>query len=209
MANLSSFYTSSPLATANSVAGMTANNANYLGGSAANTYAPKASPTFTGTVTTANLSASGTTTIAGTTTFTGNTNVSETIITRNAIEKANVASTAMTGTVNIDLIGNNVIYFTANASANWTFNFRANSTVAANTYLANNETTTLAILVTQGATAYYPNSHTIDGSAVTPKWQGGTAPTGGNASGIDIYTYTVVKTGAATYTLLAAQTQYK
>lgn len=141
-------------------------------------------------------------------TFTGNTTISETGIVRNTIEKTTVAATAMTGTVNVDLVGNTVQYFTANASANWTFNFRANSSVAANTFLSNGDSTSVVLLVTNGGTAYYPNSHTVDSSAVTPKWQGGTAPTGGNASGVDAYTYTIVKTGNATYTVFASQTQF-
>lgn len=75
MANLSSFYTTSPLVTANVVSTLTANNATfaygkaenalsvnnavYLGGLAANTYAPLASPTFTGTATANNLNVAG------------------------------------------------------------------------------------------------------------------------------------------------------
>ena len=68
---------------------------------------------------------------------------------------------------------------------------------------------TLAFLVTQGATAYYNNALTIDGTSVTPKYQGGTAWTAGNASGIDTYVYTVIKTGSAAFTVLASQTQFK
>jgi hypothetical protein len=68
---------------------------------------------------------------------------------------------------------------------------------------------TVAFAVTQGATAYYPTAFQIDGSAVTPKWQGGSAPAGGNASGIDAYMYTIIKTAATpTYTVLASQTQF-
>ena len=67
---------------------------------------------------------------------------------------------------------------------------------------------TAVFLVTQGATPYYNNAVTIDSNSVTPKWQGGTAPTSGNASGIDGYMYTIIKTGSATYTVLASQTKY-
>ena len=45
-------------------------------------------------------------------------------------------------------------------------------------------------------------------SSVTPKWQGGTAPTSGNASSIDSYTYVLIKTGSAAFTVLAAQTKF-
>jgi hypothetical protein len=75
--------------------------------------------------------------------------------------------------------------------------------------MATGESITVVFLVTQGATAYYNNAVTIDGSSVTPKYQGGTAPTSGNASSIDAYSYTIIKTASATFTVLEAQTQFK
>jgi len=66
----------------------------------------------------------------------------------------------------------------------------------------------IAFLVTQGATPYYNSAVTVDGVSVTPNWQGGSAPTAGNASGIDVYTYNVIKTASATYTVLASLTQF-
>jgi len=63
-------------------------------------------------------------------------------------------------------------------------------------------------MATQGSTAYYQTGFQIDGSSVTPKWQGGSAPSAGNINGIDIYTYTIVKTGSAAYTVLASLTQF-
>jgi hypothetical protein len=67
---------------------------------------------------------------------------------------------------------------------------------------------TVVFLVTNGGTAYYNNTFQIDGSGVTPEWQGGSAPSGGNTNSIDAYTYSIIKTGSATFTALAAQTQY-
>jgi hypothetical protein len=124
-------------------------------------------------------------------------------------EVATVSATAATGTINFDVITQSVLYYTTNASANWTVNFRGNSTTSLNTMMATGQSVTVAFLVTQGATAYYNNAVTVDGTSVTPKWQGGTAPTAGNASGVDIYTYTIVKTGSAAYTIFASQTQFK
>ena len=74
--------------------------------------------------------------------------------------------------------------------------------------MATGEAITVTFLVTQGSTAYYNSAVQVDGSSVTPKWQGGTAPTAGNASSIDAYTYTIIKTGSATFTVLAAQTKF-
>jgi hypothetical protein len=127
----------------------------------------------------------------------------------NAGEVATVSATAATGTINYDMGTQAVIYYTSNASANWTVNFRWSSTVSANTALATGQSITVAFLVTQGATAFYNNAITVDGTSVTPKYQGGTAWSAGNASGVDVYTYTIVKTGSAAFTIFASQTQFK
>ena len=70
------------------------------------------------------------------------------------------------------------------------------------------ESVTAAFLVTQGGTAYYNNAVTIDGSSITPEWQGGSAPTGGNTNSVDVYQYTIIKTGDASFTAFASQTQF-
>jgi hypothetical protein len=74
--------------------------------------------------------------------------------------------------------------------------------------MANDESMTVAILMQQGSTAYYLNAYQVDGSSVTPKWSGGSAPTGGNASSIDAYSFTIIKTADATFTVLASVTQF-
>jgi hypothetical protein len=127
----------------------------------------------------------------------------------NALELVTVSATAATGTINYDVTTQSVLYYTTDASANWTVNFRASSGTSLDTAMATGEAITVVFLVTQGATAYYNNAVTIDGSSVTPKYQGGTAWTAGNASSIDAYSYTIVKTGSAAFTVLAAQTQFK
>ena len=141
-------------------------------------------------------------------TFTGATaSLASTFI--NATETATVSATAATGTINYDVTTQSVLYYTTSASANWTVNFRGNGTTSLNTLMATGDALTLVFLVSQGATAYYNNAVTIDGSSVTPKYQGGTAWSSGNASGIDAYSYTIVKTGSAAFTVFAAQTQFK
>lgn len=126
----------------------------------------------------------------------------------NALETVTVSATAATGTINYDVTTQSVLYYTTNASANWTVNFRASSGTSLDTAMATGESVTVAFLVTQGATAYYNNAVQVDGASVTPKWQGGAAPILGNASSIDAYTYTIIKTGAAAFTVLASQTRF-
>lgn len=119
-------------------------------------------------------------------------------------EIVTVSATAATGTVNFDFITQGILYYTTNASANFTLNFRGNSGTTLNSIMAVGDSISGVFLNTNGATAYYPTVFQIDGSAVTPKWSGGTAPTAGNASAIDSYSFTIIKTAVTpTYTVLA------
>lgn len=146
--------------------------------------------------------------VAGTAYFPGTTSSVGALFTDIA-EVTTVSATAATGTINYDVTTQSVLYYTTAATANWTLNIRGNSTTSLNSLMATNQTLTIAFLVTTGATAYYSNALTIDGTSVTPKYQGGTAWTSGNTSSIDVYTYTIIKTASATYTVLASQTQFK
>lgn len=148
------------------------------------------------------------TSFTATQTFTGSTSVISSKFV-NALEGITVSATAATGTINYDVTTQSVLYYTTNASANWTVNFRASSGTSLNTAMATGEAITVVFLVTQGSTAYYNNAVQVDGSSVTPKYQGGTAWTAGNVSSIDAYSYTIVKTGSATFTVFAAQVQFK
>jgi len=123
-------------------------------------------------------------------------------------EKVNVSATAATGTINFDVIDGAVQYFTTDASGNYTLNIRGNSSVSLNDIMDIGESMTIAHLVTQGGTAYYNNAVQVDGSSVTPEWQGGDAPTEGNASSVDTYVYTAIKTANAAFTVFASQTQF-
>jgi hypothetical protein len=128
--------------------------------------------------------------------------------TSNILEVATVSATAATGTINYDVTTQSVLYYTSNASGNFTVNFRGSSGTSLNTIMATGESLSVTFLVTNASTAYYNSAVQVDGSSVTPKWQGGTAPTSGNASSIDSYTYVIIKTGSAAFTVLAAQTKF-
>lgn len=120
-------------------------------------------------------------------------------------ERWTVSATATTGTVNFDALTQGVLYYTTNASGNWTLNVRGDGSDTLNSILATGDALTVAFLVTQGGTAYYQTAFQVDGSSVTPKWSGGTAPSAGNTSGIDAYSFTIIKTAATpTYTVLGA-----
>ena len=123
-------------------------------------------------------------------------------------EKVTTEATAATGTVNYDVLTQAVWNFTTDASANWTLNVRGDGSNSLDSIMDTGESITIAHIVSQGGTAYYNNAFEIDGSSVTPEWQGGAAPDAGNANSLDTYTYTIIKTADATFTVLASQTQF-
>lgn len=147
-------------------------------------------------------------TFTGLQTFAGTSSNAD-LKTSNILETATVSATAATGTINYDITTQSVLYYTSNASANWTVNFRGSSGTSLDTIMATGESLSVSFLVTQGSTAYYNSSVQVDGttSGVTTKWQG-SAPTSGNASSIDVYNYVIIKTGSATFTVLASQTKF-
>jgi hypothetical protein len=140
-------------------------------------------------------------------TFAGSASVAS-MKTSNIAEVDTIAATAATGTIDYDVTTQSVLFYTTDASGNWTLNLRGSSGTSLDTLMTTGESLSVTFLVTQGATAYYNSAVTIDGSSVTPKWQGGTAPTSGNTSSVDCYTYVIQKTGSATYVVLASQTQF-
>ncbi len=148
-------------------------------------------------------------TFTATQTFSGSSSATA-IVLNDAAEVATVSATAATGTIAYDITTQSVLYYTSNASANWTVNFRGSSGTSLNTLMSTGQSMTVAFLVTQGSTAYYNSAVQVDGttSGVTTRWLGG-APTAGNASGIDSIRYLIIKTASATFTILASVTQFK
>lgn len=119
-------------------------------------------------------------------------------------ERLTISATAATGTINFDALTQGILYYTTNASANWTLNVRGNSGTTLASALAIGDSITISFLVAQGSTAYRHTALTIDGNAQTVLWSGGTAPSAGNASSTDAYSFTIIKTASATFTVLGA-----
>jgi len=155
-----------------------------------------------------------TVTASSTTTFTNKTLTSPVIsagtladaIIKGVNEDVNVVASAATGTINFDITTASIWYYTSNATANHTLNFRYSSGTSLNTFMATGDSLTVVWLNTNGATPYYPSAITIDGNAVTPKVPA--AITAGNASSIDAYSFTIIKTASATFTVLETQTKF-
>ena len=166
----------------------------YMGGTAQNYLAGNTSIGTT-TTTAAQLTVAGSASIAA-------------LKVPNIKEVVTVSATAATGTINYDITTQSVLYYTTAATANWTVNFRGSSGTSLDTLMATGESMSATFMVTTGATAYYNSAVTIDGVSVTPKWADGTAPTSGNANSVETYTYVIIKTGAATYTVLASKSKF-
>lgn len=123
-------------------------------------------------------------------------------------ETTNIQADATSGTENLNVLSGSHMYHTSNAAGNFTLNVRGNGSTTLNSLLTTGETSTVVFSVTQGATPYYMTALTIDGNAQTVKWQGGTAPTAGNASSIDSYSFAITKTADATFMVLGSLTKF-
>jgi hypothetical protein len=123
-------------------------------------------------------------------------------------ELALISGTAATGAINIDTMVAAVNIRTANATGNWTINVRGNGSNTLDSLMATGEQISVVFESPNGAVAYYPTAFSVDGSAVVPKWLGGTAPSSGNTNSTDVYVYTIRKTGAATFTCIASQSKF-
>ena len=123
-------------------------------------------------------------------------------------EKVTVTAVASTGTINYDFLTQAVLYHTTVATGQFTINLRGSSSTSLTNMLSVGESVTGAFLNTN--TTFYVSTITIDGSStnVTLEYQGGSAPSSGNA-GIDVYSFTAIKTSTTpAYTILASQTQF-
>ena len=125
------------------------------------------------------------------------------------LETANIFATPISGNVNIDIGNNTSYFFSANVAGNVTFNLRGTTTVSFDTTVAIGKTASVAIALQQGSTKYKANLY-IDGVLQTPYWLGNSAPgyATSQQQSIDVYTYTVFKTAATTYSILAANSNF-
>jgi hypothetical protein len=128
-------------------------------------------------------------------------------IVQQLFENVNLSSTALTGTIDLDILSGTLFYYTANAGADWTFNVRGNASTSLNAILPVGKSVTVTVLSTQ-STARLASTFKVDGSTISPKWQGGTAPSSGFASAVNTYVYTIIKTADATFTVFASITKF-
>jgi trimeric autotransporter adhesin len=156
-------------------------------------------------VSSTNLSVSNVTVTSGTI---ANVTINDVVLLNNNRELVTVQASAAASTVDFNVLTSQVLFYTANATADWTLNVRGDGSTALNDIMEDNQSVTITFFATQGSTGYYANVFTIDSSSVTPLWQGGSAPSAGNADSVDVYVLNITKTASATYTILGSQTQF-
>jgi hypothetical protein len=123
-------------------------------------------------------------------------------------ETISLSAVAATGAININTIDSAVNIRTVNATGNWTINVRGDGSTTLDSLMTAGSQISIVFETPNGATAYYPTAFSVDGSAVTPKWLGGTAPSAGSINATDVYVYTIRKTGAATFTAIASASKF-
>lgn len=165
----------------------------------------------TGTVPSANLVTDGAQpSITSLGTLTGLT-VTGTSYIQQAKEKTVISATIPASTTNFDVLSGAINYYTTSMNANITLNVRGNSTTTFNSITSIGDSVTIALVTTSGATAYIPSTFRIDSVTITPKWSGNIAPLPSllQTSGVNSYTYTIIKTAVSTYTVLGSYSGYK
>ncbi len=123
-------------------------------------------------------------------------------------EQVNIQPTAAASTVQFNVSNQATLYYTLAATSNWTLNLQSSETESLNSILNTGESVTVTFLNTNGATGYKATALTIDGVSVLPKFLAGNLTVSGSPNCIEAWTYTVIKTGSAAYTVLANITRF-
>ena len=124
-------------------------------------------------------------------------------------EKFNVVASGAAGALDIDSSTAAAWFYSQDATANFTLNFRSSSTETLNSILPVGSAVTLSVFIKNGATPYYPTAFSVDGTSVTPIWQVSAVPLAGDANSVNVYTFTILKTAATpTYTVFASQSRF-
>jgi len=175
--------------TANAVAGANVSGqvANAL---ISGTVYTNAQPNITSVGTLTSLSVTGTTSI------------------QQAIEKMTTVGTGATGTITYNLLNQSILFYTANASGNFSLNYVGNGSTSLNSVMNSNQSMTSTFINTNGLTGYYLTDIQIDGYSRTVNWVAPTAPNSGTIFGKDVYTFNLLKTASNTYTILGSRVGY-
>ena len=121
------------------------------------------------------------------------------------IERCYVQSSPAWGSNGAVDLDNGVVQYNTSNYGTGAGTLAFTSSVGINTQMANGDIMSLTMITATNNTGGFVNNILIDGQAVTESWVGGSAPTAGGGSGVDIYTFNIIKTASATYTVIANQ----
>ncbi len=124
------------------------------------------------------------------------------------IENVNIVNAGLSGTATVYNNLNSINYYTVPASGNFTINATYSGSTMSGS-LAAGQSISFVVLNTNGSTAYVINGFQIDGVSQALHWAGGSAPTQGNPSAIDYYSFAVIKVNnSPTYQVSAGLTKF-
>ena len=124
------------------------------------------------------------------------------------VEAFSSTTTAYNTAGNLNISNGNVQFSSANLGGTGsTLNIISNTGI--NSDFATGQTLTVTGITAVNATTAFVNKITVDGVAtgITTHWVGGSVPTAGGGSGVDLYAFNLLKTGSATYIIVANQTK--
>ena len=139
--------------------------------------------------------------VSGVSTFSGKINANSGVgFTGFLREGINIVSGKLSDNTTINIDHSMAHYFTTAESTTGIPNFT--STAGINTDLSVGETFSVNVITTAAAAGYSTGARIDAGSTLSVLWNGGTDPSAGGSSGVDVYTYQVIKTGDAAFTVL-------
>ena len=115
-------------------------------------------------------------------------------------EGVNIISGKLSDNTTINIDHSMAHYFTTTESTTGIPNFT--STAGINTDLSVGETFSVNVITTAAAAGYSTGARIDAGATLPVLWNGGSDPSEGGSAGVDLYTYQVIKTGSAAFTVL-------
>ena len=138
----------------------------------------------------------------------GNVRVTGSLRWSSTIEKTEIIGDQfLSGDINVNMATGSTKYYTLPAAGNWIPNFQGSPSLRLDAMLQTGESVTAVMIASITNAAYYSNTIKVDGHAVTPRWLAFT-PSAGDGDSIDVYSYSITKTGANAWLVLAGVSNF-
>ena len=136
----------------------------------------------------------------------GITTVKEFDATGTLVEAFSSTTTAWSSTNTLNITNGNVQFCSA-VLGGTTNTLNIISTTGINTDLSIGQNLSVTGITSVNASTAYVNALTIDGIATKVWWTGGSDPSDGGGSGMDLYTFNIMKIGSAQFYVIGTQTK--